>query len=405
MNSNNIGELLKEKKWEEASILIEEEIDTNNEPNTQLIYNLIVCYIKTKNTIKSQEILNKYKNKLNEKEVTNFQKEIFNIPTTMDENEVKSIEWYTSDLSMADVIGLQKVKKSILKQIIYPIKYIQRFREYGLPGGGGFVLYGPPGTGKTLLAKAIAGETGMKMLVANVHQMVSKYQGESAKNLHQIFEQARNSGPAIIFFDELDSLATNRNSSGVSSTGGEDRRIVDTLLTELDGARKVNKEVYVIGATNVPWDIDSALMRPGRFNAFIYVNPPNLKDREELFKYYLNKLKTNKINYRKLGLLSFGYAPAHIAQACKDAGMQKNVEAINKKKEQTEPLNTKDVTTAIKRQGTAPLLKEYKLALDRVKQMPTQERKQYMGLIKDIRFFNVKGKRMLKIFNFLGKIF
>ncbi len=403
---SEIDDLLKKRNWEEASILILNELEDNiinDKERKNLIYNLLVCFIKLKDPSQSQEYLNKYQNKLDENTIKSFQKEIYILPTNLDENQVKSIEWFTSNINLKDVIGLDKVKKNITKKIIYPIKYIKRFREYGLSGGGGFVLYGPPGTGKTLLAKAIAGETGIRMLIANIHQMVSKYQGESAKNLHTIFEQARNGGPAIIFFDELDSLATNRNISNVSSTGGEDRRIVDTLLTELDGARKVNKEVYVIGATNVPWDIDSALMRPGRFNSFIYVNPPNFKERKKIFEYYLNKLKINKINYTKLSLLTFAFAPAHITEVCKDAGMQKNVNAINKHKKKTDPLTTKDLINAIKRQSSAPLLKEYRKALEKIKSMPLEERKQYNALIKDIKFYNKKGKQTSKLFNLLAK--
>jgi SpoVK/Ycf46/Vps4 family AAA+-type ATPase len=297
-------------------------------------------------------------------------------------------------------MGLKKVKKKIYEEIISPIQNEKVYKEYGVKVSGGFILYGPPGTGKTLLAKAIAGETKIRMLIANVHELISKYQGESSKNIHTLFEQAREGEPAIIFFDEIDSLATDRNASNISSTGGEERKIVNTLLTELDGAQKENEALYVIGATNHPWDIDSAFVRSGRFNSFIYVNPPNFWDRVDLFKYYIGKLKAEKIDYTKLALASFGMTPADIENICNRAAKHFLVEMQKKKK--FRPLRTKDFLWAIKERGEPTLFKEFKLALEKLKEMPPEVQEQYSDMKKDIKFYVKRGKQTYLLSKFLS---
>ena len=403
MDSDTINKLLINEKWKYASKLIPPLLDDGSlveEEKAKMAYNLIVCYIKMGDSHLSQSVLQEYKNLLPEADIKELQESIYNLPTKVKENELKSVAWFKSTTKLTDVIGLNPLKIEIQEKIIAPIMHTDLYYEYGAHLTDGFIFYGMPGTGKTLMAKAIAGETGIKMLIANIHELVSKFQGESAKNLHTIFEQARDGNPAIIFFDEIDSLAQDRNSSNISSTGGEDRRIINTLLTELDGISKMNTGIYVIGATNRPWDIDSAFIRSGRFNSFLYVPPPTTKERMHLFKYYISKLKASpKINHRKLAYLTFAMSSADIARIC-DNATKHTLSLIIQNKINSRPLKTSDFIHAIKEMPIAPLLKEYTRALTKIKAMDSAEREQYKDLIKDIRFYNQKGtqrQRLLKL--------
>ena len=253
---NKINEMLEDGEWSKAAQLIEDIIEESKaEQKATLAYNLIVCYIKMKDSWLSQKALNRYGNLLSEEDRKQLQEEILKLPSKIKGEDVAAISWFKSDVKMSDVIGLKEVKKKIYEKIINPIKYESFYKEYGVKLSDGFIFYGPPGTGKTMLAKAIAGETGIRMLLVNLHEMVSKYQGQTTRNLHAIFQQARDGNPAIIFFDEIDSIAQSRNQSSISSTGGEESRIINTLLTELDGAMRENNGIYVIGATNRPQDL------------------------------------------------------------------------------------------------------------------------------------------------------
>lgn len=401
--------LMQDRQWKKASTLLEEVLEDKaleEEERKTAIYNLIVCYLKAKDPNKSQAAINKYGKLLDEGELKELQDEVYKLPTSIKSNEVKGLGWFRSEIRMKDIIGLKKVKQEVRERIILPIQHSTDYQGYRLREGDGFIFFGPPGTGKTLLAKAISGETGIRMLLANVHEMVSKYQGESTKNLHQLFEQARSGGPAVIFFDEIDSLAQSRNASNVSSTGGEDRRIIDTLLTELDGAQSSNKGLYVIGATNHPWDIDSAFTRSGRFSTFIYVPPPTTKERETMFRYYIRKLNAGNINYLKLALMTFGMTSADISDICDMAGNHAKGQMLERTDKQpfgndgdaSRQLNTRDFIWAIKKKGDGILLKEFDIALERLKAMPSSERGQYKELQKDVIYFHKRGVQMQRLF-------
>jgi SpoVK/Ycf46/Vps4 family AAA+-type ATPase len=395
------SEAMDNVKWAKATTYLSSILDNSRDP--QAAYNLIVCYIKLEDPFKSQAMLNKYKDLLKPEELKEMQEAIYKIPTKMSENELKGLAWYKSNMSLNDVIGLGSVKKAIKEKIILPMQNSALYKEYGINTGGGFVLYGPPGTGKTLLAKAIAGETNIRMLIANVKELVSKFQGESSKNISNIFNQARQGGPAIIFFDELDALAQSRTSSNVSSTGGEDRRIANALLTELDGAQTDNSNVYVIGATNMPWELDDAVMRSGRFNSFIYVPPPNLKERAELFKYYTKKLKIGRIAYMKLALMTFGFSPADIAAICKSSAEHALAHSLAKNK-QAKPLGTKDFIWGIRQFPEPPLFKSYASALESLRHQAPARLQQFIDIKKDITFFIKNGKQRNLFYNVIAKI-
>jgi SpoVK/Ycf46/Vps4 family AAA+-type ATPase len=321
----------------------------------------------------------------------------------MGENGLKGLSWYKSNTTLNDVIGLKNVKASIREKIILPMQNQSLYGEYGIKTGGGFVMFGPPGTGKTLLAKAIAGETGIRMLIADIKELVSKFQGESAKNIGTIFKQAREGGPAIIFFDELDSLAQSRSNSSISSTGGEDRRIADALLTELDGAQADNSSVYVIGATNVPWELDDAITRSGRFNSFIYISPPNTAERMGLFKYYTSKLKVGKLNYRKLALMTFGFSPADIAAICKSSAEHALAKIMVKNKKHRD-LQTEDFVWGIKQFPQPPLIKSYASALESLRGQAPEKLQQFKEMKKDIEFFYKNGQNRHNLYNIIAQL-
>jgi transitional endoplasmic reticulum ATPase len=185
-----------------------------------------------------------------------------------------------TDLKFADVGGMEQVKDDIRMKIIHPLKNPELFAAYGKKAGGGVLLYGPPGCGKTLMAQATAGEIDATFLSVGLHQILDMYIGESEQKLHKIFELARKSRPAVLFFDETDALAADRRDMRQSAG----RTLINQFLSELDGAQAQNDDLLVLGATNAPWQLDGAFLRPGRFDRIIFVPPPDLAAREEIAK-------------------------------------------------------------------------------------------------------------------------
>ncbi len=177
-----------------------------------------------------------------------------------------------TDLKFSDVGGMEKVKDDIRMKIIHPLKNPELFAAYGKKAGGGVLLYGPPGCGKTLMAQATAGEIESTFLAVGLHQILDMYIGESEQKLHKIFELGRKSKPAVLFFDETDALAADRRDMRQSAG----RTLINQFLSELDGANAQNDDLLVLGATNAPWQLDGAFLRPGRFDRIIFVPPPDL---------------------------------------------------------------------------------------------------------------------------------
>jgi transitional endoplasmic reticulum ATPase len=181
-------------------------------------------------------------------------------------------------ITFADVGGLEPLKERLRMDIIYPLQRPDLFRAYGKKVGGGVLLFGPPGVGKTHLARAAAGECEASFVVVEIQQVLDMWLGESEKRLHQIFEKARDEAPTILFFDEIEAIGAARH----QLRHGPGRRMVNQLLTELDGVGASNDRVLVLGATNAPWDVDPALRRPGRFDRVIFVPPPDVTARAEV---------------------------------------------------------------------------------------------------------------------------
>ena len=227
--------------------------------------------------------------------------------------EVPQVKW-------DDIGGLKDVKQEVREAVEWPIKYGEIFEEMGIRPPKGVLLFGPPGTGKTLLAKAAATESGANFIAVRGPEILSKWVGESEKAIRKIFERARQAAPTIVFFDEIDSIAPAR---GLRHDSGVTDRIVNQILTEMDGIVPLNK-VVVIGATNRPDIIDPALLRPGRFDRVIYVPPPDKEARKEIFKIHTKKMPLGKdVDFDKLAEMTEGYTGADIEAVCREAAMIK----------------------------------------------------------------------------------
>jgi AAA+ superfamily predicted ATPase len=183
-------------------------------------------------------------------------------------------------ITFADVGGLDELKEKVRLRVLYPLKRPDLYKAFGKKVGGGLLLYGPPGCGKTFLARATAGEAGIHFVAVGIEEVLDMWLGQSEKKLHELFKTARDKAPAILFFDEVDSLGGRRSGLRHESY----RTLVTQFLSELDGANGQSEGVLVIGATNAPWDVDPAFRRPGRFGEVLFVPPPDLRARVEILK-------------------------------------------------------------------------------------------------------------------------
>jgi SpoVK/Ycf46/Vps4 family AAA+-type ATPase len=174
---------------------------------------------------------------------------------------------------------MDDVKAILERSFLLPLKKPELYAKFNKRVGGGLVLYGPPGCGKTYLARAIAGEIGARFLNIGLSDVLDMWFGESEKKLHELFENARRFAPTVVFFDEVDALGQRR----AQLKGAAGRTLVNQLLSELDGFGGKNDGVFVLGATNHPWDLDPALRRPGRFDRLVFVPPPNVEARRVIF--------------------------------------------------------------------------------------------------------------------------
>jgi transitional endoplasmic reticulum ATPase len=223
------------------------------------------------------------------------------------------------------VAGMKEIKEAIRADIIYPFQHPEIFKAYKKTAGGGILLYGPPGCGKTLLAKATAGEIDANFISVSIHEVLSGCIGDREQSIHALFERARRTAPSVLFFDEIDAIAFSR-SSGYSPL----RSVVNQLLTEMDGFGSENSNVLIIGATNLPWEVDSALRRPGRFDRSLFVPPPDTSARKRVFELELSgKPVEESVDFVKLAELSDRFSSADIAGICGDAADYAFREAIS----------------------------------------------------------------------------
>lgn len=220
-------------------------------------------------------------------------------------------------ITFADVAGLEDVKEQITFKVLSPMQKPELAEKYHIRAGGKILLYGPPGTGKTFIARAIAGEVDAEFFAVNCQDLISKYMGDSSKQLDSLFAEAEKHEKAIIFFDEFDSVASKRG-DGTGGVDAEMARFVATFLTKVDGFQPTaNKMLLLIAATNRPWALDSAMLRGGRFDTQIYVGVPDQAAREFLVNRALGGIaKEEDVDLSKLAWALEGYGGGDVTAIC-----------------------------------------------------------------------------------------
>ncbi|MEC8997080.1 MAG: AAA family ATPase, partial [Candidatus Thermoplasmatota archaeon] len=224
--------------------------------------------------------------------------------------EIPRVEW-------DEVGGLEDVKQQLKETVEWPLTNPEGFERLGIEPPRGMVLYGPPGTGKTLIAKAVATESAANFIAIKGPEVMSKWVGESEKKLREVFRKAKQVSPCIVFLDELDALAPTRGTSGDNNVSD---RLVDQLLTSMDGLENL-EGVIIIGATNRPEIIDSALLRPGRFDRMILVSEPDEDARKKILEIHTKSMPLKGVNLRNLAKSMVGYTGADIEGVVREAAI------------------------------------------------------------------------------------
>ncbi|MBO5151025.1 MAG: CDC48 family AAA ATPase, partial [Methanobrevibacter sp.] len=223
------------------------------------------------------------------------------------------------DIKWDDVGGLEDVKQELKEAVEWPLKHPETFQRLGIRPPKGTLLYGIPGTGKTLLAKAVASESEANFISVKGPELLSKWVGESEKGVREVFRKAKQASPTVIFFDEIDAIASAR--SGNDTDSGVTKRVVNQLLTEMDGLEEL-EDVAIIAATNRPDILDTGLMRPGRFDRHIEVGEPDEDARVSIFKVHTKDMPLAKdVDLKKLAKNTDGYVGADIEAVCREAAM------------------------------------------------------------------------------------
>eukprot|EP00257_Ricinus_communis_P020377 XP_015579591.1 cell division cycle protein 48 homolog [Ricinus communis] len=251
--------------------------------------------------------------------------------------------------TMRHVNLIFNAKRELQETVQYPVEHPEKFEKFGMSPSKGVLFYGPPGCGKTLLAKAIANECQANFISVKGPELLTMWFGESEANVREIFDKARQSAPCVLFFDELDSIATQRGSS-VGDAGGAADRVLNQLLTEMDGMT-AKKTVFIIGATNRPDIIDPALLRPGRLDQLIYIPLPDEASRLQIFKACLRKSPVSRdVELAALARYTHGFSGADITEICQRAckyaireNIEKDIEREKRKQENPEAMEEDDV--------------------------------------------------------------
>ncbi|HSQ48261.1 MAG TPA: CDC48 family AAA ATPase [Candidatus Deferrimicrobiaceae bacterium] len=281
-------------------------------------------------------------------------------PTAMREVyiEVSTVHW-------DDIGGLDEVKQHLKEAVEWPIKTPEIFTKLGIRPPKGILLYGPPGCGKTLLARAVATESEANFISIKGPEVFSKWVGESEKAIREVFRKARMAAPAVIFLDEIDSL-TPRRGMGMSDSGVSER-VISQLLTEMDGITSL-QDIVVVAATNRPDMVDSAVLRPGRFDRLIYVPEPDEKSRLQIFKLYTKGMPiANDVDLNPLTIATKYYSGADIESLCREAAMHALRRDINSRE-----VTMKDFQDALKEMGpsiTPDMEKWYKSFMQQIRQV------------------------------------
>ncbi|WP_420155568.1 AAA family ATPase [Siphonobacter sp.] len=254
-------------------------------------------------------------------------------------------------VTFAEVGGLSAVKEEIALKVIHPLNNPEIYKAFGKKIGGGILLYGPPGCGKTLLARATAGEIKANFISVGINEVLDMWMGNSEKNLHDLFQQARMHTPCVLFFDEIDALGASR--TDLRKAAG--RTLINQFLDELDGVKYSNEGILILGATNTPWYLDTAFRRPGRFDRIVFVSPPDVAARVEILRILLADKPLEGIDYQSIAKQSDGYSGADLRALVDLAIEQKLPESLRLGR--VLPLTMADFKEALRRHR--PTTKEW----------------------------------------------
>ncbi len=258
------------------------------------------------------------------------QKDFFEALKVVRPSALREVLIETPNVSWNDIGGVDEIRNELKEAVEWPLKYSKSFERMGIRAPKGILLYGPPGTGKTLLAKAVAKESEANFISVKGPSLLSKWVNESHKGIRKVFEKARQAAPCVVFFDEIESLASKRGGSDNASSQ-EGTKVLNQLLSEMEGMEDL-KDVLVIGATNRPDMLDPALLRPGRFDKLLLVNAPDEKSRENILKIHTDKMPLGKdVSLKELSKNTVGYTGADLESFVREAAMIALRESINSK--------------------------------------------------------------------------
>jgi transitional endoplasmic reticulum ATPase len=247
-------------------------------------------------------------------------------------------------ISFADVGGMHQVKEEIKLKIIHPLRHPELYKAYGKAIGGGILMYGPPGCGKTHLARATAGEIRAAFISVGINDVLDMYLGNSERNLHELFEQARRNRPCVLFFDEVDALGASRT----DMRHGSARMIINQFLAEMDGVKSSNEGVLILAATNAPWHLDSAFRRPGRFDRILFVPPPDAPARATILQLHIRGKPVEDLDFDHLAKKTEGFSGADLRAVVDRAVEAKLRQAM--KSGVPQPITTKDFAAGVSAQ-------------------------------------------------------
>lgn len=252
---------------------------------------------------------------------------------------------------LADVGGMEAVKERLELTFLGPMRNPQLAKAFGASMSGGLLLYGPPGCGKTFIARAVAGELGARFYPVGIADVLDMWTGRSERNLAEIFAAARRNAPCVLFFDEIDALGQKRSNLQYSAAM---RNTVNLLLSELDSLGGDNDGVFVLAATNHPWDVDTALRRPGRFDRMLLVLPPDLAARAAILRYHLRDRPASDVDVERIAKLTEHYSGADLAHIVATAA--ERALAVSMRSGRLVPLSTADIEAAARevRPSTGP---------------------------------------------------
>ena len=268
-----------------------------------------------------------------------------------DEEKPAEREIERPKINFKDVGGMEKVKEEIRLKIIHPLAHPELYKAYGKPIGGGILMYGPPGCGKTYLARATAGEIKAGFIAVGINDVLNMWIGQSERNLHELFEQARNHKPCVLFFDEVDALGASR--SDMRHHAG--RQLINQFLAEMDGVQSSNDGVLILAATNAPWHLDSAFRRPGRFDRILFVPPPDGAARAAILRLQCQGKPVGEIDFEHVAKKCENYSGADL-KAVVDIAVEKKLQEAMKTGKPL-PLTTKDLAAGASAQK--PTTKEW----------------------------------------------